>query len=733
MDAWLASLYEAATASTPSGSGTALVAVGGYGRAELAPSSDIDVVLLHRRRGDIASLADRLWYPVWDRGIKLGHAVRTVAEALSLGRTSFDTATALLSTRHLAGDESLSEELHRSARAQWRARAPGVLSELAATVAQRHQRAGEVAFLLEPDLKEGRGGLRDVHALGWAGVADDGLLHALDGLAEPYRLLLAARVELHRATSTRGEVLRLQDQDTVAELLGLPDADALMAQVAAAGRTIAWASDEVWRGVGMRKRGLRRDRPVALGDGLTLVEGEVDLEVAGGWDPVQTLRAATAAAGRGTRIRRSALEEIAASAVPLHDPWPPGLSDALVAFLSAGDGVIAVCEALDQLGVWVCLLPEWEPVRSRPQRNAYHRFTVDRHLLEAATGAARLASSVRRADLLVIGALLHDLGKGYPGDHTEVGVELMRVLGERMGFGPDDVDTLVALVEHHLLLPDVATRRDLDDPATIDRVAVQVRTLERLELLAALTEADSIATGPAAWSAWKAGLVADLAHRVAHVLAGGTAADVVGADFPSATHLAAAEAGERLVDAEDNTLTVLADDRPGLFSRVAGVLCIHGLGVRSAQAWSSDEGTAVASFTVESHFGGAPNWNRVRVDLDAAFNGRLALSARVADKARTYERPPTTAEPVRTVVSFDTDASAEATVIDVQAPDSLGVLFRLTRALAELDLDIRSARVSTVGDQAVDAFYVRDRAGGKVRDPAYLAEIERALRAAVDG
>src|SRR5204862_2711918 len=217
-----------------------------------------------------------------------------------------------------------------------------------------------------------------------------------------------------------------------------------------------------------------------------------------------------------TVVDRPSLEVLARTSAPLPDPWPTEAREAFVDLLRAGRPAIAVIEALDQRGVWDQIVPEWLAVRCRPQRNAYHRYTVDRHLLESTANAAVLAAQVARPDLLVIGTLLHDLGKGLTGDHTARGMELAALLGLRMGFDADDVETLVAMVEHHLLLPDVATRRDLDDPGTIQVVADKAGTLVRLELLAALTEADSRATRPSAWGPWQADLVAELVARAAH-------------------------------------------------------------------------------------------------------------------------------------------------------------------------------------------------------------------------
>jgi [protein-PII] uridylyltransferase len=328
----------------------------------------------------------------------------------------------------------------------------------------------------------------------------------------------------------------------------------------------------------------------------------------------------------------------------------------------------------------------------------------------------------------VIGTLLHDIGKGRPGDHTIVGMELVRDLGARMGFPERDVDVLVSLVQHHLLLPDVATRRDLDDPATIEMVAKAVGDVGTLRLLGALTEGDSLATGPAAWGGWKSQLVADLVERTAHVLSGGSLADVPRDEFPSPEHLAVMARGEQVLDGRDDVLTVVTSDKPGVFSKVAGVLALHGLAVLDAAAYSSDDGIALCRFRVESSFGPVVPWERVTGDLSLAFAGRLALTARLHDRARTYApRRPAAATPVRTGVAFDDRASAGATVVDVLAPDSVGLLHRITRAFAELELDIRSAKVTTIGPQAIDAFYVRTGAGEKLADEALQREVERAI------
>jgi [protein-PII] uridylyltransferase len=731
VDGWLADLFAAALDGRDH-RGVALVAVGGYGRAELSLQSDIDVLLLHAGRADIGELADRLWYPIWDARMKLGHAVRTVKEALALAADDLDTATGLLQVRHLAGDRSLTDELSRKAELQWRKRAKRWLAAMAARVRARHAQAGEVAFLLEPDIKEGRGGLRDVHALGWAQAARS-ILWETDhaSLDEAYDTLLGVRVELHRRTGRPGDRLLLQEQDAVADALGYADADVLMRAVAHAARTIAWTSDDAWARIESSLVGPlgRARRARDLGGGLALRDGEVTIgdDVDVGADPALPLRAAAVAAGHGTQLDRRALARLAAEAPGPGSPWSRATRAALVDLLSAGPPAIVLLEALDQQGVWERYVPEWPRVRSKPQRNAYHRFTVDRHLWEAAVGAGALTGRVARPDLLVLAGLMHDIGKGEPGDHTDNGVRMLAAdIAPRMGLDHHDAGVLVALCRHHLLLADVATRRDIDDAATIEAVATAVGSREVLELLAALTEADSLATGPAAWSEWKAGLVRALVGRVDHVLDGGDARDVTDA-FPTAEQQALLAAGEQAIRTAGDRLTVVTPDRPGLFNRVAGVLSLHGLGVLDA-AVATEEGWAVEVFRVESSFGPTFSWDRVVADLELALAGRLAVRARLADRVRTYGprrlQQPAEAEPE---VRFDLEASAEATVVEVHATDGLGVLYRITSALADIDLDIVGAKVQTLGPQVVDSFFVRAGDGGKVTDPAVLAEVERAI------
>lgn len=736
VDDWLTDRFASAT-EAGGADGLALVAVGGYGRGDLAPGSDLDLLLLHRAKQPPADIAQQVWYPIWDEGLKLGHSVRTVAEALALAGEDLDTATSLLTVRHLAGDAELTGELATAALDRWRKKSKRYLTLLRDSAIARQARFGEVAYLLEPDLKEGRGGLRDIHVLRWAELARP----VLDP-ADPIELeraedvLFGARVELHRLTGRAGDRLTLDQQDAVGRALDT-DADGLMARIATAARTVAWIADETWDRVGAATS----SGPSLLGwrsreraPGLTVRGGQVHLEPSAdpAVNPNLVLDTAVLAARKHARIARASLMRLAqrGTAPAPGEAWTPETRSRVVDLLATGHDAISVIETLDHVGLWGRFLPEWDAVRNKPQRNAYHRFTVDRHLLETCANAAALTHKVARPDLLLFGALLHDIGKGRPGDHTEVGMALMEEIGPRLGYDADDTAVLIDLIRHHLLLPDVAVRRDLSDDATIAAVADAVGDRGRLELLAALTEADSLATGPAVWGSWKAELVRELVRRVDHYLAGGDLAALTTVEFPDERQLALLQAGETVVTAEEDALELVAPDRPGLFVRVAGVLALHGLDVLSADATARD-GMALERFRVTSRFGSMIAWDRVEADLLAALDHRLALEARLAERIATYSRggprpglPPAS-------IRFDDAASRTATVIELTAPDRIGLLYRVLRSFAELDLDVRVAKVQTLGDLMIDAFYVTRRDGSLVADPDVRAELERSLLHAV--
>ncbi|ARQ68252.1 [protein-PII] uridylyltransferase [Streptomyces marincola] len=778
-DQWLAGLFD--RAARPGRA--ALLAVGGYGRGELSPRSDLDLLLVHdgtAPRADIAALADRLWYPVWDLGIALDHSVRTPTETHAAAAADLKVHLGLLDARHIAGDAALTADLRTGLLAQWRSQAPARLPELHELGRERARRHGELPFLLEPDLKEARGGLRDTTAL--RAVAASWLADApRSGLEAARDTLLDVRDALHLTTGRATDRLALEDQDQVAAALGLLDADTLLRRVYEAARTISYASDVTWREVGRvlrarsgrgRLRGLlgprtaRRTAPAEqrtpLAEGVVEQDGEVVLArtARADRDPVLPLRAAAAAAQAGLPLALPAAHALAAADAALPVPWPAEAREQFVTLLGAGPDTVPVWEAMEAAGLITRLLPDWERVRCRPQRNPVHRWTVDRHLVETAVRAAALTRRVGRPDLLLVAALLHDIGKGWPGDHSVAGETIARDMAARIGFGAADTGVLATLVRHHLLLIETATRRDLDDPATVEHVAEAVGDRSTLELLHALTEADALATGPAAWSGWRASLLADLVTRVAarfeegaaparHAPAGTTVAGErlaveaarTGAPVlalrPRVDEGAADEDGGRAEEPEPVgvELIVALPERPGVLPAVAGVLALHRLTVRSAELSVVDpvgQGPVLLlDWRVAAEYGSLPQAERLRADLVRALDGGLDIAGRLAEREAAYRGPrrrtPLTPPPRVTVAPL---GSRVATVIEVRAQDAPGLLYRIGHALDAAGVVVRSAHVSTLGANAVDAFYVTAPGGEPLpaRDAAGLArDLERAL------
>ncbi|MFI5826685.1 [protein-PII] uridylyltransferase [Streptomyces sp. NPDC051578] len=756
-DDWLAALFARAVRETGV-RGAALVAVGGYGRAELSPRSDLDLLLLHDGKAAakaLAALADRLWYPVWDLGVALDHSVRTTGEARKTAAEDLKVQLGLLDARPLAGDAGLLAGLRTAVLADWRNQAGKRLPQLHALCRERAEKAGELRFLLEPDLKEARGGLRDAAAL--RAVAASWLADApREGLAEARRRLLDARDALHLVTGRATDRLSLQEQDQVAARLGLLDADALLREVYEAGRVISYAGDVTWREVGrvLRSRAARpRLRGLLLGtrgpaveraplaEGVVESDGEAVLALAArpDRDPVLALRFGAAAAQAGLPVSLHSVRRLAAQGKPLPVPWPAEAREQLITLLGAGEPTVGVWEALEAEGLITRLLPDWERVRCRPQRNPVHTWTVDRHLVETAVRAAALTRRVSRPDLLLMAALLHDIGKGWPGDHSLAGETIARDMAARVGFDAEDVAVLGVLVRHHLLLIDTATRRDLDDPATVRAVAEAVGSAGTLELLHALTEADALATGPAAWSAWRGSLVADLVARVGAVLKGAAPAPTeLGIPVTEQERLAveALRTGEPVLaletrheeDAVGVDLVVAVPDQPGVLPALAGVLALHRLTVRAADLRSLElpdrlGEVLVFRWRVAAEYGALPEAARLRTDLVRALDGSLDVPAKLADREAAYPRrrgvvPP---PPRVTVVP---DVSSLATVLEVRAPDAVGLLHRIGRALDAGGVRVRSAHVSTLGANAVDTLYVTDP-DGKPLSPAAAASLAR--------
>ncbi|AGZ45539.1 PII uridylyl-transferase [Actinoplanes friuliensis DSM 7358] len=716
LDAWLQTLFPAHL------TGVSLVAVGGLGRRDCAPYSDLDLVLLHNGTAGIDRIASALWYPIWDARLGLDHSVRTLPEALSVAHDDVKVSLGLLDARHVAGDAALSAELIAATSDQWRRTAVRLLPQLKEITASRWAAHGELAFLLEGDLKEAAGGLRDLtilRGIGRAGVADT----MRPAVRAANLRLLDTRDALHLAVGRRVDRLVAQERAAVAELLGLDDGDALLRRVAGDARTIAHALDDAWRAADRLRSGRRRGtpagaparRPVAR----DVVEQDGELVLARTAigpvpDPTLSLRVAAAAATVRLPIARATCEWLAAFCPPLPMPWPPAARAALVSLLGSGQGLLPTWEACDRYGLIDAWLPEWARLRSLPQHHPIHRFTLDRHLVQAAYEATAFTREVDRPDLLLIGAFLHDVGKGLPGDHSIVGAPIAADIATRIGLPPADVATIEKLVRLHLLLPDVATRRDLSDPVTITTVAEAVGDPATLDLLHALTRADSHATGPAAWSDWKGRLIAELVRRV-H-----TALDTGALPTPPEPDPELLEGELPAVHLDGDRVAVAAADRRGLLGSVAACLAMHRLDVIAADA-STVDGRAIVEFTTQPRYGSPADPVALAADLRRVAAGDVSVTQRLRARAMSARGG---AAPR---VVWHRGAATDAAVLELRAADSAGLLFRVASALDDAGAEVRAARISTLGGDVVDAFYLV----GAWAEAADRDRVEAAVIAAV--
>ncbi len=768
-----------------------LAAIGGYGRREQLPASDVDLLLAHDDPGDgeVAAFAERFLYPLWDAGFEVGHAVRTAAEAREAAAARLDVATAMFDVRPLAGDAGVVDRLGVAVRDQAGLDPGAFVAALRTAAHERHQRFGSAAHLLEPEVKEGAGGLRDVATVGWlTTVTGRDLLRPAEreALEAAHEFLTRVRSALHLEAGRRIDRLVAEQQPAIARAMGFSDeprlqaVDGLMRRLFEHARQVAYLTQAAFdraagdpptdgRPVG-RPAGLRPDSAAA----------------------VLQLMADAAEQGRPPTPGELA----GASSADLPDPiaWDSGTRAAFLRILRCGDPGVTALEALDRLGLLTRLLPEWADVRCRPQRDPYHRFTVDVHLLDALARIGRMlagdepaddpvaAEAVKQIgdpDAVLLGAMLHDIGKNGEGGHVAVGERVAGSALGRMGVEGTTRDLALFMVAHHLLLPDMATRRDLTDDELIMDVAATIATPERLAALYLLVVADAGATGPAAWTPWRRSLVRELVAKVQRVFERGDMGrevaerltdridrlrDLLTAEpsgeverhvlrmprsyflsvdpVQAARHFSliaptvganevrsAAVGGDRPGGYE---LLVVAVDRPGLLSWIAGSLSLAGLSILTAQAFTTDDGVAVDLFEVEGAFEPEiheERWREFRTVLRKVLEGRISLEHRVEEKRRHYPPP---RRPSAVTVRVDQDASDFFTVIEVGAPDRIGLLYDITRTLADLHLDVHLAKVATYTDRVVDAFYVRDELGRKVRDPDQVAEIESAFRSRLD-
>ena len=698
----------------------ALTAVGGYGRGELAPGSDLDILILHdgsNKADDLSQFINGFLYPLWSAGRAVDHSVRTRAQTRDIAAEDIRVALGLLDLRFIQGNKDLFATVDEDSRDSWRNNQKRNLPKLRESLEERANRSGELAFLLEPDLKEARGGLRDINAL-HAIEASGVVAVALERMASGQALLSNVRDVLHELSGKTRDQLLLTEQDKVAAEMGFADADALMLEVAKSARSVDYLMDLTWHRIDQKsgKSWLRKKSSPEVARGLVLENEEISIKPGYeiGKDPEIGLRAAASAAQRGVPISIDACIAMAENFTALPTPWPRSVREDLVSLIGGGIEMLRVFEALDQEGLIAKWIPEWAHVRFLPQRNVLHRHTVDRHMLETAVRAAALTRTVKRPDLLLVGALFHDIGKGFANkDHSEYGEELILPLAKRIGFDEEDCNILGLMVREHLLLSEVATRRDLDDPATIALVNERVKDPDSLQLLHALSIADGQATGRTAWSDWKASLVSTLVNKCLAAMSG--TKPVAQPELTPKIELTgeislAIEEGDGIFE-----IDVIARDQVGLLSIVAGVLSICRLEVRAARTKTTNE-IAVFRWTVATDPNvEMPSESKLLELLHKGIHGELDLGRKIDERIENYRRIPGIPTPPP-VVSVMNDIATSATVVEVRMHDRPGVLYSVAKAISRTGVDIRAAIVSTLGAEAFDTLYVTDVAGNALTE-----------------
>lgn len=714
----LQDLYAAAGGPT---SGVALACVGSLARRELGPRSDVDLVLLHD--GSIRminNLAERLWYPLWDCGVRLDHSVRTPAECAAVASDELSAGVGLLDLRLIAGDAELASTTRTKLLDSWRGGARKRLDELITSVTDRAKTFGDAGYLLEPDLKESRGGFRDMimlRALAATWLTD----RPHEGVLDSYNLLLDVRDALHLSSGRSLDRMLAPETAEVAKRLHLDSVDELHRAVSMAARRIGHAVDltvRAAREVAPNRRILRRDRKPQLDRapyGLVINRGEVSLDrTTSAADPLIGLRAGAVAARRGLVLSPVTAENLGKHAPALPTPWPDAARDAWLELLSTGPALPPVWEALELNGCITRWIPQWSLIQAEPQYNPIHRHTVDRHSVQTAVEAHRHLTAVERPDLLLLACLFHDIGKGLrsqgvPGvEHATAGAPLARKIVLQLGVGETDADLIELLVREHLTLAELATRRDHGDPATIDALvaAVDGRT-EVLEMLRALTESDARAAGPTAWSSWRARLINDLADRVLSRLHGTPPPPDTGSEAAISLSRAVRHDGRPRIEVHAQTggpeLIIACRDRLGLFSDTAGLLAAHRVGIRSALTNTVD-GIAVSTWQTDAE---APTDLPDPAHLAGELRRLADHDQRVLAPIRRYEERIGPSDQ-RPVVRLIEQASRSAAVIEVRVADRRGLLYTIGAELAAAKLSIRSAHVTTLAGQAIDTFYITE-------------------------
>lgn len=807
-------------------SSMALVAIGGYGRAELAPYSDIDLMFLFQPqvRNTAEELCSRLIRDFWDARLVLGSSMRTMAECVSLARQDVSVHTALLEARHVVGNPLLTHELHGQLGRLTRGRRCDSFIDVALKNRVAEQaKSGSNVHLLEPDVKRSRGGLRDLHFLRWIaharyGVATidrlerDGHMASDDAIVlnQAREFLLRIRNELHFHAARAQDTLSWDEQTRLAALFGYDDRPGMLAVERFMQQYYrhSAAIDEI------TDRFVRRCRRASIwrrffGPLVTqrvsadcrIVSGQLTPRpesLAGTLHSLDRMMQLFKLANRRRVVVADDVREQIRAAVPLLDDRElPVARGQFLEMLGQPGGLAQTLHHLHSLGILERLIPEFAHARGLIQFNQYHKYTVDEHTLLCVANAEKFLDNqealgqvyrqIRHKEILHLALLLHDLGKGFEADHSELGATIAERTADRFGFESHQRDLLVFLVRHHLLMAHLAFRRDTSDAKLLANFARQVGTPEVLRMLFVLTAADIASVGPETWTSWKAEVLGDLYARTMECLGGQApmfhpherAAEIrqyvlralagkapeewldgqLAAMSPAyllsmpveriCDHLSAIHqlppGGVRTIGSYDaqtkiTVYTVYTFDQitPGLFSKISGVLAAKGLQILGAQIATLSNGEVVDRFEVlDCDFVGAPP--RVRLDdvgetIAQVLRGERSIEEVFAGANRIgpgYEsQPGVMLEP--TQVKLDNETSDRSTIIEVFAHDRQGLLYVITRTIFELGLSVSVAKIATSLDQVLDVFYVTDQTGGKVTDTGRLEQIQRQLAASIE-
>lgn len=745
---------------------TAVVALGGYGRGEQCLGSDVDVMLLHGG-GDPERLVRAVLYPLWDSGLKVGHAVRTVTESAEAA-SDFETLTSLLSARLVAGDADLFEQLTSVVTDAVRKRPLA-----SALVAQERIRRDRDPYpVMAADLKQGRGALRTHQGFWWERRRAELLGLRFDLASETENMaretLLAVRNALHAASGRASDRFVVDLREPAAAWLGVDVFDLAQNVVVAlhAGDNLA---DRRWPD-------LHAEQDPMVGFGRRIfgaVQSRFSPPPADSRQSDGVLELAVAAAARKDGAWFEPFEEEQIRSTPSRD-WTAGDRASFVSLLAAGARGRTVFGRLEGLG-WIDReFPEWGPVATAPQLAPFHDHPVGAHLWRAADEmllligergeTGEIAAALGSTEELLLAAFLHDIGKARGGSHAEVGAELAATFLRRVGFGPATVGLVSDVVRSHLLLSETATRRDIASSDVVDDVASQVGDLRRLQVLYLLTIADLRATGTTMWNEWRSTLIRSLYLRVRDAIedGGATAATrdvdaivaIAGdvdrreieehvAAMPDTYldttapgevmwHIAATrELGDEAsitVDPNDPTrVLVVGADRTGFLLAVSRAFTANGLAILDARLRTRSDGIVVDTFHVGEDRTHEPvaneKWEKVRSDLVALLAGDVDLRSTIRERAETYRSVPRSPA----AVEVKTRVAGRLTVVEVRAPDQIGLLNQIVEALFAEGLDIFLARVDTMGGQARDVFYVRNMGGAPIRADAELESLRSRL------